>query len=110
MAHHLGGAHTQGVEGRDFGFEDGILGDGGGGQLLLDPLVESDGVHRGDVVGARSEGQAIERVQGLLIRSHLGHGRRGGGLHFFPLGVKAGGKGSERDGQDDCRCAGHTSS
>jgi hypothetical protein len=44
-------------------------------QLLIDPLVDAECCYTLDVTGARSKGQAVERVQGALLLVHLDSGR-----------------------------------
>ena len=41
-------------------------------QLLFDPLIEALLFHRFHVARARSEGQAVQRMQDFLVRRHLG--------------------------------------
>ena len=44
-------------------------------QLLIDPLVDAERCYALDVAGARSKGQAVERVQCALLLVHLDSGK-----------------------------------
>ncbi len=59
------GGHVEGGELAEAAVES-VIGDGGGIELLLEPLVGADGEDVLDVTGTWTEGEAVEELDGAL--------------------------------------------
>ena len=63
--------HAQRFERLEMRFQHRIFRHAIGMKLLVDPLLQADALHAFDVAGPRPEGEAIQRVDDLLVLREL---------------------------------------
>ena len=71
MLHRFQRRHAQRFQRLKLGFEHRILFDAVGMKLLIDPFLQPDLLHALDIAGPGTEGQAIQRVQDLIVFPEL---------------------------------------
>ena len=71
VAHQLAAGHVQRVQGLELFGKHRVLGDALRVELAVDPLLEAHRLHFLDVAGTGAEGEAVERLQDLLIAGKL---------------------------------------